>query len=318
MTLFARVFGLNAAVLIAAAVALVLTPASIDADPRAEQVVALAVGVLVLLAVNLVLLRRMLAPLSRLIGDMRTVDLLVPGRRVPRDGASHELAQLSDAFNDMIDRLERERQASATASFDASESERLRIARELHDQTSQDLTALMLMLERGDRDAARALAEEILSGVRTIITELRPEPLEELGLADALRSLCERAGRTGGVPVACQVPVDLPDVDPAAQVAVYRVAQEALSNAIRHAGATRIVVTFAEGTLTITDDGRGLSGRGGEGLGLRGMRERALTVGATLAVTGAPGGGTAVRMALRPTDPTPAPPAPPASRRGRR
>jgi len=300
VTLFARIFGLNALVLVVAGAALVLTPASIDVDPKAEQVVVLALGIVILLVVDLVLLRGALRPLSRLIGDMRTVDLLVPGRRVPREEhAPRELAELTDAFNDMIDRLEHERQASATASFDASESERLRIARELHDQTSQDLTALVLMLERGDRDGARGLAEEILAGVRTIITELRPDPLEELGLADALRSLCDRAERTGGVPVACSVGEEVPELDGAAQVAVYRVAQEALSNAIRHAHASMITVAFMEdGTLTVVDDGLGLLPGGSEGVGLRGMRERALTVGATLTVDGHAGTGTTVRMAL--------------------
>lgn len=300
MSLFARIFGLNALVLVVAGAALVLTPASIDVDPKAEQVVVLALGILVLLVVDLVLLRGALAPLSRLIAGMRTVDLLVPGRRVPRDErAPRELAELSDAFNDMIDRLEHERQASATASFDASESERLRIARELHDQTSQDLTALVLMLERDDREGAKALAEEILAGVRTIITELRPDPLEELGLADALRSLCDRAARTGdGVAVACDVEDGLPALDGATQVAVYRVAQEALTNANRHAGATEVMVAFDGATLTIADDGVGLTPGGAEGIGLRGMRERALTVGATLTVDGAAGAGTTVRMAL--------------------
>lgn len=297
MTLSARVFALNALALVAAAVAFVLTPASIDADPEAEQVAVLALGVVALLIVNLVVLRHALAPLSRLVADMRTVDLLVPGRRVP-GGGSRELAELSDAFNDMIQRLEHERQASATASFEASETERLRIARELHDQTSQDLTALLLMLDR-DRDGARVLAEEILAGVRTIITELRPDPIEELGLAGALRSLCDRARRTaGGVAVTCVVPDELPALDFATQVAVYRVAQEAITNAIRHAAAATIAVTFDARTLTIADDGRGLPRDRADGLGLRGMRERALTTGATLALDGRPGAGTTVRMTL--------------------
>ncbi len=304
MTLFARVFGLNALVLVLAAAALVLTPASIDADPKAEQIVVLALGVLVLLALNLALLRRALAPLSRLITDMRTVDLLIPGRRVPRGaGGGHELDRLTDAFNDMIDRLEHERQASATASFDASESERLRIARELHDQTSQDLTALVLMLERDDRDGARGLAEEILAGVRTIITELRPDPLEELGLAGALRSLCDRAERTGGVPVTCTVGNQPDGLDGAVQIAVYRIAQEALANAVRHAGAGAIAVALKPAgaggawALTVRDDGRGLSPHR-EGVGMRGMRERALTIGAELVVEGRAGVGTVVRMVV--------------------
>jgi two-component system, NarL family, sensor histidine kinase UhpB len=298
MTLFARIFGFNALALVVAGTALVLTPASLDADPTIEQIVVLALGILALLVVDLVVLRGALRPLSRLIAGMRTVDLLVPGRRVPREeGAPRELAELSDAFNDMIDRLERERQVSATASFDASESERLRIARELHDQTSQDLTALVLMLERDDRDGARALAEEILTGVRTIITELRPDPLDELGLADALRSLCDRVTRTGGVPVVCSVAADRAELEGAAQVAVYRVAQEALSNAIRHADAETITVAFDGRTLTVVDDGIGLTPGVVEGIGLRGMRERALTIGATLTVEGAAGAGTTVRMA---------------------
>ncbi len=297
-TLFARVFGLNALVLIVAGAALVFTPATISANTEAGQVVVLLLGLLVLLAVDLALLRRALRPLSRLVEDMRTVDLLVPGRRVPRDGPGRELIELSGAFNEMIDRLEHERQASATATFEASESERLRIARELHDQTSQDLTALVLMLQRDDVNGARELAEEILAGVRTIITELRPEPLEELGLAGALRSLCDRASRTSGVPVGCALSAELPALAPATQVAIYRVAQEALNNAIRHAGAGEIAVALApehDGAgwiLTVHDDGNGRAATAPEGVGLRGMRERALTVDAELRVDAVPGAGT--------------------------
>jgi two-component system sensor histidine kinase UhpB len=309
-SLLARVFALDTVVLVAAGAALILTPASVSAHAEAEQVAVLLVGLLALLTVDLALLHRALRPLSRLVEEMRTVDLLVPGHRIAQDGSSvQELVDLSDAFNAMIDRLEHERQASATASFDASESERLRIARELHDQTSQDLTALVMAIDRARRNAGpahrdellgtRRLAVEILAGVRTIISELRPDPLEELGLVGALHSLCDRASHHAGIPVTRAFADDLPPLGAGAQVAVYRIAQEALTNAIRHAEATTITtrLSWVHDTieLTIHDDGNGhVTGR--EGIGLRGMRERALTIDAELAVEGSEGRGTTVRL----------------------
>ncbi|WP_354700630.1 HAMP domain-containing sensor histidine kinase [Paraconexibacter sp. AEG42_29] len=313
-TLFWRVLLLNALILIGAGTALVVTPATVSSPAEPAQVAELFTGVVVLLAVDVALLRGWLRPLSRLVADMRAVDLLEPGRRVPQDGPGLELIELASAFNEMLDRLERERLRSATASFEASEGERLRIARELHDQVSQDLTALLMMLDRAHRAAgpeaqdeltgARELTREILGGVRTIIFELRPDPLDELGLAGALESLCDRAGRSSGVAVRTALAPPLPAFSPAAEVAIYRITQEALANAARHADASVISVMLRSAPdartclLSVRDDGNGRGPTGGDGVGLQGMRERALTIGAHLDVVATAGAGTDVRLTI--------------------
>ena len=186
MPLFWRVFLTNAALLVAAAVALVVTPATVSFPVALTEVVVLAAGLGAVIALNLVLLRRVFQPLRALSALMRDVDPLKPGSRARIETRDRELAELTTAFNDMIDRLETERRESARSALKAQEDERLRVARELHDEVGQRLTAVMLQLDdQGAREEVRAALEE----VREISRRLRPEALDDLGLAAALRSL---------------------------------------------------------------------------------------------------------------------------------
>jgi PAS domain S-box-containing protein len=205
------------------------------------------------------------------------------------------------------------------------EEERKSIARELHDQVGQALTALKLDLEwtRGQMDAGaapelrtrfaamNALLDQTLDTTQRISATLRPAILDDLGLPAALRwQAAEFTQRTG---VACET--RLPDVDPplapATALALFRILQEALTNVARHAAAKNVRIGLTlEGSstiLTVSDDGRGmapevLSRR--TSLGLMGMRERALAFGGTLELSAAPGGGTtvAVRVPVGSTD----------------
>lgn len=311
MSLLTRVFLLNAAVLVAAVVALALSPVTVSDPVALKEVVVLVAGLSALLVVNLVLFRRTFGPLARLTELMRTIDLLQPGRRVPVYGDDVEVAELTLAFNEMLDRLEEERRESARRTLSAQEGERRRVAQELHDEIGQRLTALVLeldMLGRADpndlgkglvnaREAARASLEE----VRQIAQRLRPEALDELGLQNALAALAERVSDQGGLRIVRRLDRRLPPLTPEAELVIYRITQESLTNVLRHAGASEAVLTLrgdAEGVaLQVVDDGRGFHSTQ-PGAGIQGMRERALLVGAALGIRTGPEGGTEVRLEL--------------------
>jgi two-component system sensor histidine kinase UhpB len=241
---------------------------------------------------------------------MRTVDLLRPGQRLPEDGGL-EATALVRAFNQMLERLECERRESGRRALQAQEAERLRIARGLHDEVGQVLTGVLLQLDSlatagEDRDADVTETKQAVRGaleeVRRIARELRPEMLEQLGLVSALTELSRRFAEQSGVRVSPSFAEGLPRLSEASELAVYRVAQESLTNVARHADASAVEVSLQPGVgsvvLRVSDDGRGIpenADMNGHG-GLRGMRERALLVGAALAVKRGPGGGTEVRL----------------------
>jgi two-component system, NarL family, sensor histidine kinase UhpB len=303
--LFWRLFVPNAVVLLGAGIVLTIEPAN-------GRVVVLAAGLVVLLTVNLILMRRSFAPLARLAALMNRIDPLEPGRRLPTLGPASEVTRLTDAFNDMLDRLETERRDSALRALVAEAAERRRIAADLHDEVGQRLTALLLRLDRLRRlppaeaaaefDATAEAMKATLEVVRGLARRLRPEVLDELGLVPALRSLCDRIEKSTGLTVRRSLDPDLPPLSPDAELVAYRVAQEALTNAVRHAGADGAHVRLAPDgdgvALVVSDDGVGVSPAAAEDSagGIRGMRERALLIGGRLEVAPAPGGGTAVRL----------------------
>jgi two-component system sensor histidine kinase UhpB len=307
-----RLFAVNAALLGAALLVLVLTPVRVSASTKTSEVIVLAIGAALLLAGNLVVVRRSTASLLRLTDVMGDVDLLEPGHRVDVPAGDREVRSLVAGFNGMLGRLEDERRRSAIASLHALERDRLRVARDLHDGVGQSLTAVLMAFDRLARGASDDVAADARSGqeltrhaldeVRTIVDRLRPDPIEELGLAGALRSLAERVARHASAEVVADIAADLPPLDAEGELAVYRVAQEAITNALRHAGARHISLrAAADGTaltLDVVDDGRGLrtGERGEPGHGLRGMRERAVAAGAALSIGPADAGGTRVRL----------------------
>jgi two-component system, NarL family, sensor histidine kinase UhpB len=303
--LFWRLFVPNAVVLLGACIVLMIQPAN-------GRVVALAGGVAVLLTVNLVLMRRAFAPLARLTRLMRAIDPLDPGRRLPVLGPESEVTRLTDAFNDMLDRLETERRESGYRALVAEETERRRVAAELHDEIGQRLTALLFQLDRLSRaaplelrdefDSTLTATEQTLEGVRGLARRLRPEVLDELGLVPALRNLCDRIEESTGLVVRRTLEPDPPALSPDAELVVYRVAQEALTNVVRHAKSAEANVTLAargpEIELRVHDSGIGVAELTVEESsgGIRGMRERALLIGARLEVSTADAGGTDVRL----------------------
>jgi two-component system sensor histidine kinase UhpB len=308
-----RVFATNAAVLVIATLALVLSPATVSFPIALAELVVLTVGLGAMLALDLALLRRAFGPLRRLTAVMRGVDPLRPGGRAPVPEGDPEVAELTHAFNEMLDRLELERRDSARRALGAQERERLRIARELHDEVGQVLTAVVLQLDRLQRTAeptqrhdleeAREAVRGSLEEVRGIARRLRPEALDDLGLLSALTALTNDVARRTDVRVERALANDLPVLSDDEELVVYRVAQEALTNAVRHGAPGHACVRLhaVDGTvaLEVSDDGTGFDmGAVGEGAGLRGMRERAVLVGAVVDVTSRVGSGTTVRLEL--------------------
>jgi two-component system, NarL family, sensor histidine kinase UhpB len=295
-----RIFAINAALLVVATLLLALTPATIHARIALVEGLDLAVGLLVMLAANLLLLRHTLRPIDRLVERMRKIDLLRPGQRIPEQGGM-EIAELTRAFNEMLERLETERRESGQRALRAQEAERRRIASGLHDEVGQVLTGVLLRL---DDDETKQAVRQALEEVRRIARELRPEMLEQLGLVSALTELSRKFGESSGVHVERRFASNLPQLSDDAELAVYRVAQESLTNIARHADASRVEIVLQPGpesvVLRIVDDGQGIPapdpfGLNGHG-GLRGMRERALLVGGALAIKRAGAGGVEVRL----------------------
>jgi two-component system sensor histidine kinase UhpB len=295
-----RVFAINAVLLAVATLLLALTPVTIHARIAIVEGLDLVVGLLVMLAANLLLLRHAFRPIGRLVERMRKIDLLQPGQRIPEQGGV-EVAELTRAFNEMLERLETERRESGRRALHAQEAERRRIASGLHDEVGQVLTGVLLRLEDVEtKEAVRQALEE----VRRIARELRPEMLEQLGLVSALTELSRKFADSSGIRVERRFAPDLPPLSDDSELAVYRVAQESLTNIARHADASRVEIALQPGpasvVLRVVDDGRGIptadpfafNGHGG----LRGMRERALLVGGALAVKRGREGGVEVRL----------------------
>lgn len=305
VSLFWRVFLLNAAVLTGATVLLVLSPATVSTPVLPAEGLILVAGLVAMLVANAVLLRIGFLPLRRLTRAMTTIDLLRPGSRPPVSGHGG-IADLIMAFNAMLDRLEFERATSNARALSAQEAERRRIARELHDEVGQSLTAVLLELRRVADEAPEPVSDALhqvqettrdsLDEIRRIARRLRPGVLEELGLASALKSL---TGEVHGVAARCRIEGELPELGEEVELVIYRVAQESITNAVRHSGATRIHLLVhvepSEVRLRVRDNGAGI-GDSPEGAGIRGMRERALLAGATLAVEPVAEGGTEVRL----------------------
>jgi two-component system, NarL family, sensor histidine kinase UhpB len=310
MSLAWRVVLVNSAVMLVACLALALGPATVSSPIHERELFVLLAGAAATMGANVLLVRRAFAPLLRLTAVMHRVDPLAPGVRVQADGAALEVRELADAFNDMLERLESERRDSAQRAVRAQEAERRRLARELHDELGQSLTGVLLQIDQASRnpgaaelDEAREGARRSLDEVRRIARDLRPDLLVELGLPSALHALATRLTRQSAIVVERRLHADLPQLSEDAEVVVYRVAQEALTNVARHSAARRATIELAHTdgfvTLTVDDDGRGVQPNvGNEARGITGMRERALLVHGRLRVGRGPERGTRVRLEI--------------------
>jgi two-component system sensor histidine kinase UhpB len=304
LPLFWQIFLPSAVVLVAVAAILALSPAAVSSTISSGQTVAIFAALVGIVLVNLLVIRRAVAPLERLTRLMARVDPLEPGQRAPESGSSAETAKLAEVFNAMLDRLEIERRESAARMLSAQENERLRLARELHDEIGQSVTGLMLELDTVARQAPETIAEQLRESqeaaraigdeLREVVRGLRPEALDDLGLQSALVALTERFAEQGPIEFERRLDHTLTGLGDEADLVVYRVAQEGLTNVVRHSGATRAVLELSRApgmaVLRVIDDGHGFGGAE-PGTGIRGMRERAMLIGGRLSFTTEPDGG---------------------------
>ena len=317
-TLLTQVLTVNT-VLIVATVFAASVAARLDlGDSQSlRQFLVLVVAILATVLANNILMRRRFAPLESLTRTMECVDLSTPGMRAqPAEGEPEDVGLLRESFNLMLERLEAERAGTAKAVLRAQESERARVARDLHDEVNQALTAVSLRLAATAENAPPELAEELAETQRLsnqamqellgLARELRPAALDDHGLIPALRTQVRLFGERHGIDANFAADGPRPLLGETEQLVAYRVVQEALSNVSHHAHAQRVTVKVLGCNtrrvhITIQDDGRGFhpSRNNGSGSGLRGMRERAMLAGAQLEVRSAPGAGTTTELTLR-------------------
>ena len=205
-------------------------------------------------------------------------------------------------------------------SVEASEQERRRWARELHDDTLQELAALRLLLSGARRTGDPARLQEAvddavdrtqvaIDGLRRLINDLRPAVLDELGIEPAVEALADRVREASDLQVVTRTDLDFEAgraparLEDAVEIVVYRLVQESLTNVVKHAGASTADVAVQESDgavqIMVRDDGRGFDAEGcTEGFGLLGMQERVTALGGRVDVASVPGEGTTIRAVL--------------------
>jgi two-component system, NarL family, sensor histidine kinase UhpB len=313
-SLLAQVLAVN--LLLVAGTVLVATlvvDAHIASVLRGREAMVLVLAVIATLFGNWLLLRRRFEPLDQLISTMERIDLARPQALAgaPPRTDSAEVERLDHAFHRMVSRLETERREAGRAAIRAQEQERRRIAQDLHDEINQALTAVSLRLQASIEHAPDDLRHELtetkrLSGqameeLLQLARQLRPTILDDHGLLPALQAQVRDFGDQTGVKTVFNARGSAQDLTPEQQLVIYRVTQESLSNIAQHSGAREVGVelSFVGRTLLrITDDGRGFEGPRSGGLGLSGMRERALLAGGDLEIWSHLGQGTRVELTI--------------------
>ena len=331
LSLFEKVILVNTCMLIGEAFAgLWITSHSLETHHYFIDTSFIVGATLCSLLINILLLRASFRPLFSLLRTIRAVGAGDTSRRAMHAPADTEIGELAQAFNSMLDQLETSRRQQAMLILQAQEEERRRIARELHDESSQNLTALLVhteilhqtlqnmpetcmlkdvhpQLQTGLQELAQ-LTQGTLENVRTLALQLRPGVLDDLGLDAALRWLAEDFRQR------LQLPVEL-HIDglegtlrerqyPALYATtLFRIAQECLTNAARYAQAHKVSITFKQDvqsiSLHVSDDGCGYDPtKRSSGLGIIGMRERAALLGGKLVISSRPGEGTSVEAIL--------------------
>jgi signal transduction histidine kinase len=239
--------------------------------------------------------------------------------------ADQDMKRIGTTFNLLLDGLVADRsrmQALATALIDAGDRERASLARELHDSTAQELAALVLQLSAAARDATdptlkqqlddiREQAKATLEEVRLLSHTVHPRVLDDLGLVAALKKLGREVGEVSHVDIEVSASNEVRDIPATAAAVLYRVAQTAVHNVVRHAAAHRVDLrlttasgedTGREVVLDIIDDGQGFDVADAErrrpGMGLFTMRERVALAGGTFAIASRVGKGTRITAAL--------------------
>lgn len=286
-----------------------------DIHEQQWQAMVLALALVLTFAVNLWMLQRRFRPLDRLIDRIERIDPAEPATfELEQGDPVAEIDRLGQSFKRLLEGMEEERRRSGQLVMRAQEDERRRLARDLHDEVNQALTAILLRLEALSQDAPPERAAEVaelkrlvnqaMEELLSLARQLRPQALDDHGLVPAIEAQLSRFAAQGGVEARLRTDGDPEELGESAQTAIYRTVQEALQNIGRHAAATAVEVELdVEGPraqLRVRDDGSGFNPREGTNrLGLRGMAERARLVGGELDVRSAPGGGTTVTLRIQ-------------------
>ena len=276
------------------------------------QLLVLALVIMLTFCVNLWMLQRRFAPLEHLIDRIERID---PSERSTFELAGDPVAEidrLAQSFRRLLQRVDDERRRSGKLVLRAQEEERRRVARDLHDEVNQALTAILLRLEAltHDMPAARLgevvelkrLANQTMDELLNLARQLRPTALDDHGLLPAIEAQVRGFEKRSGIQARLETTGDPALLDEEKQTVIYRVAQEALANAGRHAQAHNVDLALdVEGEavqLRIRDDGVGFDpvASRGDGLGLDGMAERARLVGGELDLRSSPGSGTELTL----------------------
>jgi two-component system sensor histidine kinase UhpB len=266
------------------------------------QFALLAMAIMLALLANITMLRRRFSPLERLIEQLENIDpAQVVAFEQPVTGEAEEVDRLATSFRRLLERIEGERRRSGRLVLRAQEEERKRVARDLHDEVNQALTAILLRLQALMQDAPSPQVERELAELKRLARQLRPSALDDHGLVPALETQLRRFGDQHGIDATLRTEGEPETIGDDQQLVVYRVAQEALANVARHAGASHVDVYLAtrDGSLDlcVRDDGTGFDlALPPSGLGLNGMAERARLVGGELSVYSSPGQGTTVTL----------------------
>ena len=291
--------------------------AQVGSIVRGREATVVGAAVVATLLGNWLVLRTRFKPLDELISAMEQTDLASPREPWrPSRTDSSEVRRLEVAFERMIDRLEAQRRAAGRAAVQAQERERRRIAQDLHDEVNQALTAVSLRLQasierapaelRRELNETKRLASQAMEELLALARHLRPAVLDDHGLLPALHSQVRDFAEQTGISAAFNTRGPVPILSPEEQLVIYRVTQEGLSNVAQHAAARKVDVELSfvgRTVLRISDNGHGFvqaegSKRNGNGLGLSGMRERALLIGGRLSLWSAAGEGTRVEMTI--------------------
>jgi two-component system sensor histidine kinase UhpB len=327
LSLFEKVIIVNAAMLIVEALAgLWVTSHNLESHHYLIDTSFIVLAALFILITNIALMHTSFRPLFRLQATMRAVSMGQTDMRsaVPADP---DIGELARTFNEMLDQMEQARREQTMGILQAQEEERRRVARELHDETSQRLTALLIhteilaqglttlpassipeetrtQLEEGCSSLTK-LTQGTLDTIRVLAQQLRPSVLDDLGLEAALRWLAEDSRLRFHLAVDFHIDVQedashLAHLPPDYETALFRIAQEGLTNAARHAHAKHVICSLRydrhDILLIISDDGCGFDPTPAKaGLGIRGMRERATLLGGTLNLRSSGQKGTTVQ-----------------------
>jgi two-component system, NarL family, sensor histidine kinase UhpB len=290
-----------------------ITHLNLTIEDQRVQFALLGLSIVLFLLVNILMLRRRFSPLDRLIERVEAIDPSDPGEFEAPEAheAAQEIDRLASSFRRMLRRIDDERKRSGRLVLRAQEEERRRLARDLHDEVNQSLTAILLRLEalnqsappgvEGELAELKRLVNQAMDELLTLARQLRPSALDDHGLTSAIVSQVRRFSSQTGIKAdvrTCSEPIDLESDQ---EIAAYRFTQEALSNVAQHARATHVEVDLSvngQGVeLSVRDDGCGFDpDKGRDGLGLSGMAERARLVGARVELRSRPGAGTALTL----------------------